>query len=606
MCGITGFVDFGKETGANALKNASSYLKHRGPDDEGNFHQSNENYEVGLASRRLAIIDPSQNGHQPMLSVCKNYILIFNGTIYNYKDLREELIGLKHNFRSTSDTEVLLVAYIQWGKDFLTRINGAFAFCIYDKAKNKLIIARDNVGVKPLFYSFQSNFFSFGSELSSLKGYKTDLAISKKSLAFFLKHGYFPNHSSIYKNIKKIVPGEILELDLNTKELSKDQFWEVSEQNNLGKSINETEIIKNSHRLLKNSILSRTIADTKIGVLLSGGFDSATTAAIVQKNSTTPIDTFTIGFEDSNIDESANAKKIAEHLGTNHHEHILKKKEALDTIKNLGKIYDEPMGDSGAIALFAAVKFASKKVKVLLSSEGGDELFAGYSSYTFSKKWFSLVREIPEISLFKLIHPKIPSLLSSKSILGFYNNVNAYFTDDEICRFISPPQTLDLERATNGDNLSKLLYYDLQNYLPEDLLMKADRTCMYWGVENRDAMLDNKLVSYVHQIPEALKLKNNTKKYILKEIAYQYIPKQLLSQPKKGFSIPIEDWLKADLRDFVISELKDSSIYNLVNKDQVNFTLNNFLKNKKGYYRKIWILLSLKLWANEHLVKATS
>ncbi len=603
MCGITGFIDFKKNTSLATLKDASLQLSHRGTDYNGDFYNTNSNHTIGLSSRRLAIIDTSVNGQQPMVSTCGNYVLIFNGTIYNYKILREKLTALNYSFRSNSDTEVLLACYITWGKETLNIINGVFAFCIYDKIENKIIIARDNLGVKPLFYSYNNNHFSFASEIKALKSYNIELSIDKKSLAFFLKNGYFPNHSSIYKNIKKVKPAEILELDLTTQELTKNKFWQIPEQGSLLKSTNEDEIIKKSHELLKHSILSRTVADAKFGVLLSGGIDSATTAAIVQENSKVPIETFTIGFEDDNLDESASARKIAEHLKTNHNEYILTKKEALETIKCIGRVYDEPMGDSGAIALYAAVNFAKEKVKVLLSSEGGDELFAGYQSYTFAKKWYPVFKFLPKTNLLKFIHPKISSLSSSNSVLDFYNNVNAYFTNEEIDKLIRPSIDVPAEMSSNGDDLNKLLFFDINNYLPEDLLMKADRTCMYWGVENRDALLDKELVSYANQIPESVKLKNNVKKYILKEIAYQYIPKALLSQPKKGFSIPVENWLKTDLKDFVITELKDSSIYGLVDKTMVNFILNQFLQSKRGYYRKIWILLSLKLWANEHLAK---
>ncbi|HEX7367549.1 MAG TPA: asparagine synthase (glutamine-hydrolyzing) [Pelobium sp.] len=603
MCGITGFVDFEKEINLKNLKNAALQLSHRGPDDKGQFYIENEYANIGLASRRLSIIDLSSNGQQPMVSDCKNYILVFNGTIYNYKELRTKLSNLGYRFRSESDTEVLLACYKTWGNQTLSFINGVFAFCIYDKEKNLIIIARDNIGIKPLFYHYQNNIFSFSSEIKAIKNYGTGNLVDKDSLAFFLKHGYFPNHSSIFKNIKKVSPGEFLELDISTQHLSKCKFWEIPEME-LGKiNPDEDKIVDTSHELVKHSVISRTVADTNFGILLSGGIDSATTAAIAQKYSATPINTFTIGFEEQRLDESANARKIAAHLKTNHSEHILTKKEALETIKNIGKIYDEPMGDSGAIALFAAVKFAKTKVKVLLSSEGGDELFGGYQSYIIAKKWYRLFNILPKTKIFNFIHPKISSLLSSKSIIDFYNNINAYFTDEEIVSLITPTPLLIAETEVNGNSLNKMLFFDLNNYLPEDLLMKADRTCMYWGVENRDPLLDKNLVSYANQIPDKFKIKGNIKKYVLKEIAYKYIPKNLLNYPKKGFSIPVENWLKNDLKDFVLAELKDSSIYGLLDKQQVNYILSQFLKNKKGYYRKIWILLSLKLWANEHYKK---
>lgn len=602
MCGITGFVDFNKKTNLKVLEEASLKLAHRGTDGNGTFFEELPHYNLGLASRRLAIIDISDKGLQPFISDCQNFLLVFNGTIYNFKELSFELKQLGYKFYSNSDTEVLLACYIKWGTSFFKKINGIYAFCIYDKTKNILALARDNIGVKPLYYSYNQDLFSFASEINGIKPYSKNREINKKSLAYFLKNGYFPKNASIYQNINKVKPGEFLEINLDSKKLETKNFWKLPVVENVVKQFNEQDTINECHKLLKQSILSRTVADTEIGVLLSGGIDSSITAAIVQQNSNKAINTFTIGFEDKEIDESANARRIAQHLKTNHHEHILTKHEAIKTIKDIGKIYDEPMGDSGAIALFAATKLASEQVKVLLSSEGGDELFAGYNSYSFCLKWFPKFKLLPKLHIFNFIHPKVESLLASKSILEFYTNINAYFTDEEVNALLKSDE-LEKVKQNASDNLNILLSYDLENYLPEDLLMKADRTFMFWGIENRDALLNISLVSYASNISEKLKLKHKDKKHILKEIAYQYLPKKLLNQPKKGFSIPIESWLKTDLKDFVITELKDSSIYNLVDKEEVNKTLKKFLKNKRGYYRKIWILLSLKLWANEHLSK---
>ncbi len=603
MCGITGFVDFNKKTKKSVLEKASLKLNHRGTDSSGCYYDGKDGFNLGLASRRLAIIDISANANQPFISRCGNFAIVFNGTIYNYKELRKTLELSNFEFRSQSDTEVFLAAYISWNLDFLRRVNGVFSVCIYDKIKNKLIIARDNVGVKPLFYSFDQHLFTFGSELSACRTYSDDNKINKNALAFYLKYGYFPTHASIFSHIGKVKPGELLELDLHSQKLISQKYWSIPSQSVDLESSNEEDVIKKCHRLLIDSVLSRIIADAPVGVLVSGGIDSSLTAAIVQKNVPNSIQTFTIGFEDRNIDESVSAKKIAQHLNSNHHEYILTAQEAIKTIKNLGRIYDEPMGDSGAIALYAASKFASEKVKVLLSSEGGDELFAGYRSYVFSQKWFPIFRRLPSFKFLKHIHPKIPDLLAAKNTLEFFNTYNAFFTNDEILKLLRTNHPKRIANVKKRDTLNTLLAFDLENYLPEDLLMKADRTCMYWGVENRDPFLDKHLVSYAMQIPGNQKLKNGVTKHILKQIAYKYIPEHLLDRPKKGFSIPLSNWLHNHLKQFIVLHLQDFSLGGLLDQNEVNHIVKCFVAKKRGYDRKIWLLLSLKLWADEHFVK---
>ena len=599
MCGITGFVDFSKKITQKELSDASLKISHRGTDDNGYYFDSNNNYTVGLAARRLAVIDTSNNGHQPFITNCENYIIVFNGVIYNYKDLQKKLKELGHSFKTNTDTEVLLKSYIQWKSSFLDFINGIFSFCIFDKTTQKVILARDRIGVKPLFYSFNKESFYFGSEISALKFYSSNRIINKNALSLYLKFGYFPTADTIFENISKLEPSQIIILDLKTKNLKKEFYWTFSNENHTIKDDDINETIRTTHKLLKHSILSRTVADVPFGVLLSGGYDSATTAAVIQNQSSNPVNTFTIGFEKKSLDEAKEAKIIAHFLGSNHKELYLNKEDGLDIVKNLGSIYDEPMGDSGAIALYAAAKLASKDVKVLLSSEGGDELFGGYKSYFFTLKWYKYLKFIPDIKYLNNIRPKLTSLLKKQTQLEFYINFNCYFTDEEIDHLISHEYKFIIDKCQK-DNLNTLLEFDLKNYLPEDLLMKADRSCMICGIENRDPFLDYHLVNYVSQIPEKVKIYKNVPKYVLKQITHQYIPEKLMHRPKKGFSIPIEEWLKNDLKDFVISNLYNSSIHNLVNPFYVNYILKQFYEGKKGFSKKVWILLSLKLWAAKH------
>ncbi|MBD3748759.1 MAG: asparagine synthase (glutamine-hydrolyzing) [Sphingobacteriales bacterium] len=602
MCGINGFIDFSKKLNSDDLQKDAAYLKHRGVDDSGFYFDKNKAYHLGLASHRLSIIDTSLNGHQPMMSDCKNFITVFNGTIYNFKELKTQLQNLGHHFNTECDTEVLLHSYMQWPDDFLNRMNGIFAFCIIDYKLQKATIARDKLGVKPIFYHYQNDTLSFASELKALKNHLQEKKINQKALLLFLKFGYFPNELSIFEDIYKLRPAEFIQINLENKEFKKSKFWEFPNKVAYKKITELPEIIRKTKDLLEKSVLSRMIADVPVGVLLSGGYDSATTAAILQKNQAfSPIQTFSIGFEDNQFNEALDAQKIALYLGTVHHEHYLTKVEAFKTIKNLGKIYDEPMGDSGAVALLSAANFASKKVKVLLSSEGGDELFAGYGHYRSTLKNYYIAKFIPHVQQSKYIHPKLPSLLKNQSLKSFYENSIAFFSDHEI-ELLTSSKTDVLPLNSAKDALNQLLDFDLQYYLPEDLLMKADRSMMFCGIENRDPFLDVELVSYLSTIHGNLKVHQHQNKYILKQITHQYIPKELLERPKKGFSIPIENWLKEDLKEFVeVNLLKPSVLYQWFNQDEIKQIVINFFKGKRGYYRKVWILLSLKLWADEHL-----
>lgn len=597
MCGITGFVDFSKKLTINELTKASIQLIHRGRDSKGEYFNVNTQYSIGLAARRLAIIDPSDEGNQPFISTCQNYLIVFNGIIYNYKELQVKLKAAGYIFRTNTDTEVLLNTYIQWKDSFLDIVNGIFSFCIYDKTTQQLLIARDRIGVKPLFYSYDAGAFYFGSEISALKSFSINRTINKNALNLFLKFGYFTTAETIFNNIYKLEPAQTIKLDLKTKEVQKTIYW--SKSNHQENFTDLKSVINKTHQLLKQSILSRTISDVPYGVLLSGGYDSSTTTAIIQSHSKNPIHTYSIGFENESFNEAKDAKEIAKFLGTNHQEYYLSREEGCDIIKNLGNTYDEPIGDSGSIALFAATKLASKDVKVLLSSEGGDELFGGYPSYFKTLKWYKYLQLMPNLKALNKINPKLLSLIKNQTQLEFYINLNSYFTEIEIEKLTSTQFEFNI-KSSNSDQLNTLLEFDLNNYLPEDLLMKADRNTMFCGIENRDPFLDNELVNYVTQIPQKFKIYNNQPKYILKQITHNYIPEKLMLRPKKGFSIPVEEWLKNDLKNFVMSNLDDSSIFGLVNPTYVNIILKKFYEGKKGYARKVWILLSLKLWADHH------
>lgn len=596
MCGITGFVDFSNKLTEKSFNESLELLQHRGPDDKGTYFIKDANATIALGNRRLSIIDISDKGHQPFQSKCGNYILIFNGVIYNYKELREELIQLGSSFISSSDTEVLLQSYIQWPSSFLNKINGIFAFSIYDKEKNQVILARDNIGVKPFFYTYNGTFLLFSSELRTFLKEKTlQKKINRQALALYLQYAYFPNHLTILEDVYKVEPGTVIYLNLNNGQLKTEHYW----KHNTNKPPIESHenISKELHLRLEKSITSRLISDVPFGVLLSGGFDSSLVAAIAQKHQKHPVKTFTIGFHEKDFNEAHHAEKIAKHIGSEHHSLYFDDSSIKDLISNVGKIFDEPMGDSGAIPLLLASKLSKNHVKVLLSAEGGDELFGGYTPYFRALKFskFCGMVPIPE----KLRNNRYWDILSQKDSLNVYKAFSRYFTKEQATQLTGV--TIGLENLdSSADPLNNILNFDLLNYLPNDLLMKADRSMMHFGIENRDPFLDVDLVEYATSLKGNIKCPQGNAKFLLKQIAYQYIPQSLLDRPKKGFSMPVGKWLSENLKDFTEEKIIKLSERGLLDPSVILSSFKRFKQNPLSYYSKhIWVLLALELWLEE-------
>ena len=628
MCGIAGFIDFNKQTTSNDLKKMTDTLYHRGPDGAGYELFEEANAQIGFGHRRLAIIDLTEHGKQPM-SVAHLWIT-FNGEIYNYKEIRQELIACGHNFTSESDTEVILNAYLKWGKSCVHRLIGMFAFAIYDKQKNDVFIARDRTGIKPLYYYFTNGLFLFASELKAFHAHPNfDKKINKSAVGAFMQYGNIPGEISIFQHTYKLRPGHHLTLSLTTKSTEIEQYWNVYDYYNKPKlSISFEEAKAETEKLITSACSYRMIADVPVGIFMSGGYDSTTVTALLQKDRTEQLRTYTIGVPDIGLNEAPYAADIAKHIGTNHTTYECTEKEALSFIPELPFYYDEPFADSSAIPTHLVSKIARKDVTVALSADGGDEVFAGYNRYDYLMRYGKKIEQIPSFMQksiagimdivpsqalpilrnkynFHNRYEKLKGILKNPSSEQIMLSLSQQFTDNQLQKlFIDDlliPETLYTSKELQIGNSSPLAYMmaiDYQTYLPDDILQKVDRATMSVSLEGRDPLLDHRIIEWASQLPDNFKYSNGVKKYILREITHQYIPQTLLDRPKMGFAIPIGRWLQTELKpileEYVNEEkIKDQGIFNW---HSIHKLKTDFLSGKLEFDLKIWYILMFQMW----------
>ena len=623
MCGIVGFIN--KEKQLDILNDMLKIQSYRGPDDTGMFFDGNSG--VHLGHNRLSILDLTNAGHQPMISNCGNYVIVFNGEIYNFKDIKKELIT-KYNFESHSDTEVILYSYIEWGiEKALEKFRGMFAFCIYDKIKNKLILVRDRAGVKPLYYYYKDNEFLFASESKSFHKYLNfKKELNKAVLPYFFQFGYIPEPYSIFKNTFKFPAGHYMEFDLKNFEFRIKKYWDVEDFYKMEKfDKTEDEILEELEVILEDSINLRMIADVPVGVFLSGGYDSSFVSAVLSKNH--KINTFTIGFNDKKYNEAEHAKEIAKHLGTNHIEYYMSEKDMINLVKDLSFYYDEPFGDSSALPTMIVSKLAKQYVKVALSADGGDEIFCGYSKYMFLNKFYNLFsNKIKKIFLILgvnilnqhivgTINNFLPSLkrqtnienkflkfkraVNSKSLEELFINASNYMSAKEIRDLLKIKAKNDIYKnffIDYKDFLEYMMIIDYKTFLKDDVLVKVDRATMSVSLEGREPLLDHKIIEYMARVPSNLKCKNNQNKYLLRKILYKYIPSKLIDKPKSGFQIPLEKWLRNELKDLVNYYLNPSKLdKEIFNIEEIEKIKKDFF-NGKNYEYIIWFILVFQMW----------
>ena len=630
MCGLAGFIDFKKSSDRSLLSGISDCISHRGPDGEGFYFEETQNATVALVHRRLSIIDLSAAANQPMQY--DGLHIVFNGEIYNYNQIREELIAKGHSFQTHSDTEVILHAWREWGEAAIQQWHGMFVIVLFDEKKNELTIIRDRAGVKPLHYYWHDGLLIFGSELKALMQHpRFEKNIDKNAVAAFLQYGYVPDPHSIFQNVKKLSPGHLLRFSLADRQVKLQQYWNVYDHYNKPKlEIDLPEAIDETEKILERSFQYRMVADVPVGVFLSGGYDSSCVTALLQKNNTEKIKTFTIGTTDEKLNEAPFAKQIAAHLGTDHTEYTCTSKEALDIIPELSYYYDEPFADSSAIPTILVSRLARRKVTVALSADAGDEIFAGYNRYDYLSRYAQKINVIPKpmrrlaVSAMEAVsseqipyfknkrnfhsrYDKLKNLLNDPSPAELMKNLNLVFTRKEIEAMLSA-EVHELKTAHNStelrnrtdDPLAWMMAVDYQTYMVDDILQKVDRATMSVSLEGREPFLDQDIIEWAAQLPSEYKYHNRQKKYILKQIVHKYIPREMMERPKMGFGIPMEQWLMHELKELVQDVLSTENLnkHKLFNAAEVQQLLEEFFSGRKEKYLKIWHLLSFQMWYN--------
>ena len=628
MCGIAGFIDKTQSSSLVQLNSMTDSLAHRGPDGTGGELFKTGNCILGLGHKRLSIIDLHTHASQPMSF--GDWCIVFNGEIYNFQEIKDELIQKGRSFTTQSDTEVILQSFDEWGHSAVHRFIGMFAFALYHKIQNKVFFYRDRAGVKPLYYYTNKDQFLFGSELKAFHRYpafKKELNIDAS--AQFLQYGYILAPDTIFRNTYKLKPGHYIDFDLTSFTFTEHKYWDVTDFYNKPKlNINEDEAKRKTEELLISSCKYRMVADVPVGVFLSGGYDSSTVAAILQKENTSKIKTFTIGFEEKKYDEASYAEKVASYLGTDHTTQYCTIKDASQLIPLIPEYWDEPFADASAIPTMLVSKLARKSVTVALSADAGDELFAGYTKYSYILNTSNKIKGIPKsirssiAGILQKIDPdSIPyfnstynfktryykgiSLLKANNVQDGLQGLAMFFTDHEIDQLFKHEVKSDASSflfsgisEEFADDLSKLLCTDYKTYMVDDILTKVDRASMSVSLEGREPLLDHRLVEFVAQLPNHFKINNGNKKYLLKEICHQYLPKELMERKKMGFGIPLVEWFDAEIKEYINLFLNRNYIttQGLFRFETIDKLLKGYSKNKSENVFKLWNLIMFQLW----------
>lgn len=643
MCGLTGFLDLSRQRTVEELHDnvlrMTGTLSHRGPDDGGTWVDAGSG--IGLGHRRLSIVDLSPEGHQPMHSAQGRYAIVFNGEIYNFMILRQRLESLGYGFRGHSDTEVMLAAIEQWGLEGAVRqFIGMFAFALWDRKEKVLHLVRDRLGIKPLYYGWMGRIFLFGSELKALRVHPGfDGRINKDALALYLRHNYIPAPYSIYRDVYKLLPGNILSIgDCNTP--NSVPYWSAREVARTGVTDpfggTEADAIVQLDGLLREAVNLRMVADVPLGAFLSGGVDSSMVVALMQAQSRRPVDTFTIGFYEDGYNEAEDARAVARLLGTNHTELYVTPEEAMAVIPRLPTLYDEPFADSSQIPTFLVSELARRHVTVSLSGDGGDELFAGYNRYFWGRSIWQKIDWMPGSlkslaagglrilspmaweSLFQKLGPLLPGsvkqrnpgdklhkladILVADSPEKMYLDLVSHWKDPAslVPDSYEPPTVLNDRTQWEDlpDFTQRMMYLDLITYLPDDILTKVDRASMGVSLEARVPLLDHRVVEFAWRLPMSMKIKNDQGKWLLRQVLYQYVPAELIERPKMGFGVPIDQWLRGPLRDWAgdlldAGRLKKEGFFR---PEPITKLWREHLSGERNWQYYIWDILMFQAW----------
>lgn len=654
MCGIAGFMQhplFMRDV-PYVLNRMGEAIANRGPDFEGVWFDLDAG--IGLVHRRLSIVDLSEAGNQPMHSSSGRYVLVFNGEIYNHRDIRLELESETRSpqWRGHSDTETLLAAFSAWGiLVALERCVGMFAFALWDKEKRILTLGRDRLGEKPLYYGWQGSGdragFVFGSELKALKKHPSFCAeIDRGALGLLMRHSYVPAPYSIYRGIRKLMPGTLLTVSLEKREPVVQTYWSLVDVATNGNrhqfSGTPEHAVEELDSLLRAAVRQQMVADVPLGAFLSGGIDSSTIVSLMQAQSSRPVQTFTIGFNEAGYNEAVHAKAVAQHLGTEHTELYVTPQQALNVISQLPTLFCEPFSDSSQIPTFLVSQLAKKNVTVSLSGDAGDELFAGYNRYVMASNLWGRLNRLPSVvrsvaaqgihalsprawdKLLSPIHSLLPpalrmanmgdklykaaSVLPSKSIDDLYLDLVSHWNFEEIVLGATEPDSFlrgNGIRLDEFDNVQRMMALDSISYLPDDILVKVDRAAMGVSLEGRMPFLDHRVVEFAWQLPQSLKLKDGMGKWVLRQVLYKYVPRELVERPKMGFGVPIDSWLRGPLRAWA-EELLDEkrlSQEGFFDPKPIRSKWVEHLSGRRNWQYHLWDVLMFQAWLeNEGVV----
>jgi asparagine synthase (glutamine-hydrolysing) len=657
MCGLTGFFQLKNPMTEEQLRSVvtrmAETLRHRGPDDHGEWIDARQG--VALGFRRLAILDLSAEGHQPMASASGRYVIVFNGEIYNFSDLRRELEARGNRFRGHSDTEVALASFERWGVvQAVTRFNGMFAMAVWDQVDRVLHLVRDRIGKKPLYYGHLEHTFLFGSELKALRRHPAFAGeVDRDALALYLRFGYVPSPHSIYQGISKLPPGCILSFspDLQRSPIVS-QYWSIHEVAERGilepLDIPIDEAVSQLETLLRDAVRLRMVADVPLGAFLSGGGDSSLVVAMMQSLSSRPVKTFCIGFRESGFDEAAHASIVARHLGTDHSELYVTAREALDTIPSLPVLYDEPFADSSQIPTYLVSQLARRDVTVSLSGDGGDELFGGYGRYVRAAQLWrdfarfprrlrsaaatalqmtrrpakslalassgpidrtlpsrrSRQRDVRHLSFGQKLD-RITDLLPSDTFQDLYMDLISHWTHPARLVIGATNRSHCVEdqseAAGRADLMQRMMLLDTATYLPDDILVKVDRATMGVGLEARAPLLDHRLVEFAWRLPTSMKFREGETKWLLRQLLDQYIPPSISRRPKMGFDVPLADWLRGPLRDWAESHVDEQQLngQGFFNTVLIRQKWREHLSGSRNWQQPLWCVLMFQCWFSE-------
>lgn len=641
MCGLAGFLGRnGRGSDPSVLAAAmAATLTHRGPDDTGVW--ADEKGGACLAHRRLAVVDLSPAGHQPMLSDCGRFVIVFNGEIYNHAELRAALdgAGVAVAWRGHSDTETLLAACVAWGLEAtLCRATGMFALALWDRAERRLMLARDRLGEKPLYYGWQGDNFLFGSELKALRAHPSwQAAIDRAALARYMRVGYVPAPLTIWQGIRKLLPGAMLVVAADAPpgvSPAPTFYWRALDAASAATAdeLADREAIDSLDALLRQAIGGQMVADVPLGAFLSGGVDSSTVVALMQAQAMRPVRTFSIGFAEADYDEARHARAVAAHLGTEHTELLLSPADALGVIPRLPEMYDEPFGDSSQIPTHLVATLARRQVTVSLSGDGGDELFGGYNRYRWGPdlwrrighlprgmrhvagrlmtalgpgQWDNIFATLPQGMRLPAIGDKLHKLA------GVLDAVDA---DNLYQRLISQqrePESIvvgatgaefwaeaEASAFTGHDISTHMMFHDLVGYLCDDILVKVDRAAMAVSLETRVPLLDHRVVEFAWRLPLHMKIRDGQGKWLLRQVLYRYVPKELIERPKQGFAIPLDAWLRGPLRDWAEDLLDEQRLRRegFLRPEPIREKWREHLSDRRNWQHWLWNVLMFQAW----------